>query len=245
MIKTILFQESQITEIVKEIEREGIAVDLDSAIRVFEKEIDPTATKSGRLFDQDLNGKDLVFLDIGCGIGRHLLILKNNDIQHFFGFDIVHKLVQIARDEFGLRNLFVANAIRIPIADDSVDRCLFYNTIEHCSEPEEVLRQIWRVLRNGGILYMDVPNYKSMGDRIFRWGGKIIYGKTSHIQKFTKEKIENLIKKAGFKIDECTTHRGIFVDYPQLKEFAFLKWILRFLFEKEVCSWELKLIKES
>lgn len=73
------------------------------------EEINPNSMISNRFFDQDMNNKGLVFLDVGCGIGRHLLILKNN-------------------------------------------RCLLYNTIEHCSEPNEVLREIYRILRKDEML---------------------------------------------------------------------------------------------
>jgi SAM-dependent methyltransferase len=228
-----------------EIEREGIAINLDIAIEAFKGQIDRTAVKSGRLFDQDLNIKDLKFLDVGCGIGGHLIVLRNNNIQCAFGCDIVYRLVQIARDEFGLQNLMVVNGMYIPLIDASVDRVLLYNVIEHCSDPEKVLREIYRILSKNGILYMDVPNAKSMGDRIFRWAGIILYGRTSHIQKFTRKRIESLIEKIGFRIAECKAHQGIFVDYPQLRRFAFLKQILRFIFNKEINCWELKLIKKD
>lgn len=230
---------------IKEIDREGVSVNLESAITLFKEEINPDSMISNRLFDQDMNDKSLIFLDVGCGIGRHLLILKNNDIKHAFGFDIIHNLIQIARKEFHLQNLFVSNALRIPLANNSVDRCLLYNTIEHCSEPNEVLREIHRILRKDGILYMDVPNARSMGDILFRWGGRIVYGKTSHIQKFTRKRVESLVEMAGFRMVECKVHRGIFVEYPQLKRFAGLKRILRFLFRNEVNSWELKLAKKD
>lgn len=229
----------------KEIGREGIAVNLDIAIKHFKGQIDKKATISSRLFDQELMNDNLKFLDIGCGIGGHLLILRNNGIQYAFGFDIVYRLVQIAKKEYGLQDLMVANGMRIPLIDGSVDRVILYNVIEHCSEPIEVLKEIYRVLSRDGILYMDAPNARSTSDRIFRWGGRIVYGKTSHIQKFTMKKIDSLVEKAGFCIDECKTNRGIFVDYPQIKRFTYLKRLLKFLFDKEIRSWELKLVKKS
>jgi ubiquinone/menaquinone biosynthesis C-methylase UbiE len=229
----------------KEIEKEGVPANIESTISFIKEEINPSSRKSGRLFDQDLNNKEQVFLDIGCGIGRHLLILRNNGIRHAFGFDIVPNMVKIARKEFNLRNLFVANALRIPLSDGSVDRCFFYNAIEHCSVPEKALEEIHRILSKDGILYVDIPNARSMGDRIFRWGGKILYGKTSHIQKFTRKRIESLVEKIGFGIQECKVTRGIFVDFPQVKKFTRLKRILKFLFDKEVNSWELKLAKKD
>lgn len=229
----------------KEIDKEGIAVDIENAIAVFKKEIEVERKLSGRLFDQDLNNKDRVYLDAGCGIGRHLLILRNNDIKNFFGFDILSRLILIAKEEFDLQNTFVANALRIPLAGSSVDRCLLYNTIEHCSEPKRVLKEVLRILKKGGVLYMDVPNAKSVGDRIFRWGGILVYGKTSHIQKFTKKSFELLIGQIGFHIVECKIKRGIFIDYQQLQRFSLIKKFVKFLFGNEVSGWEFKLKKKQ
>jgi SAM-dependent methyltransferase len=227
-----------------EIKREGVAINLKNAVTVFKKEIDPDSRVSGRLFDSYLNDTQSIFLDIGCGIGRHLLILRNNGIRRFMGFDIVCDCVEIARSEFGLRNVFVANALSIPFANSTVDRCFLYDSIEHCSDPAKVLREVNRVLTRGGILFMNAPNGNSMGDRFFRWGGKIIYGKTSHIQKFTKRKLQSMVEGAGFRIMECKVQHGIFVDYLQFEKFSGFKKILTFLFGNEVSGWELRLQKD-
>lgn len=230
---------------VGEISKEGIAVNLENAVRLFKQEIAPESTKSGRLFDGDLGNKDLYFLDVGCGIGRHLLILRNNGIRNCLGFDVMYDLVEIARKEFDLGNTFVGNALHIPLPDHSMDRCLLYNVIEHCSAPEAVLREISRILKKAGILYMDVPNARSIGDRIFRWGGLLVYGKTSHIQKFTRKKIERLLENAGFSISEIRTTRGIFLEYPQIERLGFIKKVLRYFWGNEVSGWELKLGKKN
>jgi ubiquinone/menaquinone biosynthesis C-methylase UbiE len=234
---------SFLSEKTRELEHEGVAVDLDNAVALFRREIDPEIRSSGRLFDQDVKSTDASFLDVGCGIGRHLLVLRNNGSQNMLGFDVMPELVSIARNDYDLSNVFVANASRIPIRSESIDICLLYNVIEHCSDPEKVLEEIRRVLKKDGTLYMDVPNARSMGDRIFRWGGITIYGKTSHIQTFTLKKFRKLLQNSGFEIAERKTARGIFIDYPQLERFGWLRKIVTFLFGNEVSGWEFKLRK--
>jgi len=227
-----------------EINKEGIAVDLENAIASFKAQIDPKARTTSRLFAQELQNKDLKFLDIGCGIGRHLLVLKNNHIRNAIGFDIVYQLAEIGRRELGLEDLFVANAARLPLPDSSIDRALMYNVIEHCSQPEQVFSEVYRVLSWEGLLYMDAPNAHSMGDRLFRWGGKIVYGKTSHIQKFTLRRIEHMLDLTGFHVLQRVVQKGIYLDYPQLKKLSILKKILRLMFNREVLGWELQLGKK-
>jgi len=227
----------------REHEEEGIAVDLDNAIALFRREIDPESRSAGRLFDRETGNAGKSFLDAGCGIGRHLIVLRNNGIQNMLGFDIMPELVRIAQKDYDLSNLFVANATRIPIRNASIDICLLYNVIEHCSHPGKVLEEVRRVLKKEGTLYMDAPNARSMGDRIFRWGGIVFYGKTSHIQTFTFDKFRKLLQDAGFEIEEQKTARGIFIDYPQLKRFGWIREIVTFLFGNEVSGWEFKLRK--
>lgn len=223
--------------------KEGIAVDQKNAVALYREKTDPHSMKSGLLFDQELGRADAVMLDIGCGIGKNLTVLRNNGIRSALGFDIVGELVDIARNEFGLDNVFVANANDIPVSDSSIDVCLLYNTIEHCSDPERVLHEVRRILTQKGVLYMDVPNARSMGDRIFRWGGILFYGKTSHIQKFTRKSMERLLELSGFRIVELKTKRGIFIDYPQLKRFGLIRKFFTFFFGNEISCWELKLEK--
>lgn len=227
-----------------EVNTEGIAVDLENAIASFKIQIDPKARTTSRLFAQELQNKDLRFLDIGCGIGRHLLVLKNNQISNVIGLDIVYKLVEIGQRELNLNNLLVANALSLPLPGSSIDRVLMYNVIEHCSQPEKVFSEVYRILAWDGRLYMDVPNAHSMGDRLFRWGGKLVYGKTSHIQKFTLKRIEHIVDRTGFRVLQRVVQKGIYLDYPQLKRYPTLKKVLRLMFNREVLGWELQLGKK-
>lgn len=222
---------------------EGIAVDLKNAIAAYRNVTDLGITTSGKLFDQDLWNKEFVFLDAGCGIGRTMLILKNNGIRTAIGFDLIEELLHIARQDFGLQHLLVANASHIPLKNGSIDRCLLYNTIEHCSKPRQVLREAYRILKPNGILYMDVPNAQSMGDRIFRWGGIVFYGRTSHIQQFTLASFQSLAAETGFQITETRVSRGIYIDYPHLQRFGWLKRSIRFFWGREVGSWEFRMSK--
>ncbi|MBI5016172.1 MAG: class I SAM-dependent methyltransferase [Deltaproteobacteria bacterium] len=199
--------------------------------------------KAGRLFDDSLLHTEWAFLDIGCGIGGNLLVLARNSIRRAFGLDLVPALVTAAAAEQGLKNLVVANAASIPFKNQSLDVCLLYNVIEHCERPRPVLAEIHRVLRPGGLLYMDAPNGRSVGDRIFRWGGKLVYGRTSHVQSFTRRSIAALLADAGFVVSASRVLRGIYVGYPQLERFPWVKRILTCLFDSEVAGWEYRLTR--
>lgn len=52
---------------------------------------------------------------------------------------------------------YVGNAESIPLPDCSVDLVISQETLEHVSDPQQVVREITRVLRPGGMLYLQVP----------------------------------------------------------------------------------------
>ena len=69
--------------------------------------------------------------------------------------------------------------------------CLHY-VLEHVAKPVEVLRQIKPFLAVGGMIYLSVPNFqKNIGDLFV----------VDHINKFTKESLEQLASKAGYSLD--------------------------------------------
>ncbi len=70
------------------------------------------------------------------------------------------------------QKLFAANGIdpdrvvnspgeSLPFADDSFDIVYSANVLEHTANPEQVLGESLRVLRSGGLLHMEMPNFLS------------------------------------------------------------------------------------
>jgi SAM-dependent methyltransferase len=52
---------------------------------------------------------------------------------------------------------FIADAHHIPLADESVDAVLVQAVLEHVLEPSQVVGEIHRVLRGGGLVYAETP----------------------------------------------------------------------------------------
>lgn len=52
---------------------------------------------------------------------------------------------------------FIADAHQIPLASESVDAVLIQAVLEHVVHPGEVVREIQRVLRPGGLVYAETP----------------------------------------------------------------------------------------
>jgi SAM-dependent methyltransferase len=65
-----------------------------------------------------------------------------------------------------------ADAARLPFADGSFDAIISNHSLEHFIELEAAVREMGRVVKPGGALYVAVPDASTLSDRIYRWLGK-------------------------------------------------------------------------
>lgn len=65
-----------------------------------------------------------------------------------------------------------ADAARLPFGDSSFDLIVSNHSLEHFPELEVAVREMGRVLKPGGALYIAVPDATTLTDRIYRWLGR-------------------------------------------------------------------------
>jgi SAM-dependent methyltransferase len=98
-------------------------------------------------------------LDVACGEGYGSRILSNAAAS-VVGVDISAEAVVHARSRYANNTLeFVeASAASLPFPDASFDVVVSFETIEHHDQHKEMLSEIRRVLRPGGLLVLSSPN---------------------------------------------------------------------------------------
>lgn len=97
-------------------------------------------------------------LDVGCGYGRSLRELHELGFTNLCGIDFSEKLIERGRRQFPYLNLEVqkSNTIDFPDAGfDAVLLCAVLTCIRSDAEQEFLRKEILRVLRPGGILYVN------------------------------------------------------------------------------------------
>jgi len=108
-------------------------------------------------------------VDIGCGPGGLLLKIAEREFREILlGIDISSAMTYIARRNALRRGLYsfvdfiVADAHLMPIRNGSIDLILSIGTLHHIKDPEELFKEVKRVLRKGGEAWIyefshDVP----------------------------------------------------------------------------------------
>ena len=109
--------------------------------------------------------------------------------------------------------IFDAETDPFPFADESFDVVFFCEIIEHMTmDPLATLRQINRVLRNGGHLILTTPNVGRLENVARMVLGENIYDPYSgygphgrHNREYSRREVEELLHYAGFELEAIHT----------------------------------------
>ena len=103
-------------------------------------------------------------LNIGCGGGLHTIVSRSYVEKGFemVGLDYRQNYVLEFCSELQVDGV-LGNALRLPFSDKSFDWVSCTDVIEHLLSPEQLLREIQRVLSDEGVLLMSTENATSFG----------------------------------------------------------------------------------
>jgi ubiquinone/menaquinone biosynthesis C-methylase UbiE len=116
-----------------------------------------------------LNGNTKL-LEIGSGFGTNLATwLKEFGVDGYGieptspGFDagFVASRILFSANDLDPERLFEAPGESLPFSDGTFDVVYSANVLEHTADPKKVLSEAVRVLKPGGILHMEMPNFMS------------------------------------------------------------------------------------
>jgi len=97
-------------------------------------------------------------LDVGCGYGRTLDELHQNGYCNLIGIDFSEGMIDRGKEQFPYLDLRVKETDTIDLPDSSVDAVILFavlTCIRTNTEQMQLLREIQRVLKPNGILYVN------------------------------------------------------------------------------------------
>lgn len=148
---------------------------------------------------------DARIIDIGCGDGFHLELLRDfgRKSWQLEGVDADARAVNMALTK-GL-SVHLGLVENLPLLPGSYDLALLIMTIEHLSVPTQMLSSVRQLLRPGGRVVIVTDNTDSPDFRLFRkryWGG---YHFPRHWNLFNRATIRRLAAHTGFDVELLRT----------------------------------------
>lgn len=147
-------------------------------------------------------------LDIGASSGGMLEVFFENGWD-VLGVEPSKKATKLANE----KGFKVINKPfeEVTIKDESIDVVILNHTLEHVKNPVRVLKKVKKILKNNGIVYVDVPNFGSLSSTLLRENWPYLLPE-EHTYQFTEATLRKTFRKAGFEVVWSRSWSGIF-DY--------------------------------
>lgn len=150
---------------------------------------------SNRQLQKLLPDKCSKILDVGCGIGLYLSKLQALGYHCIEGIDFNDKAVAQVTCK-GIR-CHLGTFIGFEAEQSSYDLIVMNNYLEHTIDPLAELQKAYALLKPGGWIMCEIPNFHSIDRILFGkfWGGNHV---PRHTFQYTPTSINRLLQRAGF-----------------------------------------------
>ncbi len=146
-----------------------------------------------------IDAKEIKLLDIGCGDGVLIYLLKDcikNKKLEFFGIDNSDLALKVAKKKNPLVIFKKADVYELPFEENYFDLVISSDVIEHISNPKKMLSEIERVGKNNSYVIIGTPvRYRETP-----------YGKL-HIHEFYPKEFEKMLGDYFSNIKIIQSHR--------------------------------------
>jgi SAM-dependent methyltransferase len=157
-----------------------------------------------------LKGKGKI-LEIGCGRGENLFGARQAGWE-VYGIEMTEEFA-VAAQEKGIEiEISSAEESKLLGRKDFFDVIFLVAILEHLYDPNEVLKKVYRSLKPGGVIFIDVPNEAALnlaiGNLYMRMRGRdwaINLSPTFppfHVVGYTPKSLRMIVEKAGFEVLE-------------------------------------------
>jgi ubiquinone/menaquinone biosynthesis C-methylase UbiE len=159
-------------------------------------------------FDKLAVQKDNLVLDAGCGFGRHSMEFLSR------GADVVSMdldIESLRKTRFSMAELkkngnlspsFIANvgdALQLPFRDDTFDRIICSEVMEHVNDDNRACEELARVLKKGGRIAITVPTtFSELG--YFLLTHEYFTSPGGHVRIYLPSQLAKIMRNNGLEI---------------------------------------------
>jgi len=159
---------------------------------------------------------DHVILDCACGRGFYLNMIRYTSRCALVGLELEDAIIRKAQRNVGHLpgiTLTRGNIYALPFPDGYFDGVILSEILEHIDDDVAGLREVWRVLKPGGVVAITVPhaNYPFLWDPI-NWTlertlkrpirrGPLAGIWANHVRLYRREQLRGAVEAAGFVVE--------------------------------------------
>ncbi len=159
---------------------------------------------------------EAVFLDCACGRGFYLNYYRTVSKVKLVGLELEEEIIRKAQANVGHLpdiTLTRGNIYQLPFPDATFDGVILSEILEHIEDDVRGLKEVWRVLKPGGVVAITVPNanYPFWWDPINKTletlfnthiqNGVLAGIWANHVRLYTFPMLRDVVTQAGFQIE--------------------------------------------
>jgi 2-polyprenyl-3-methyl-5-hydroxy-6-metoxy-1,4-benzoquinol methylase len=137
-------------------------------------------------------------LDVGCGAGRFLDVMRWTGRWQVAGVEVHQEAVGQCRQELGLV-IHQGDLSTLDLPSETWDVVTMWEVLEHLPNPIAALEAVARILKPEGVLLLSTPNAEAWQATLWGkwWAGWDI---PRHQYVFTGSTLEALLARTGFRV---------------------------------------------
>lgn len=101
------------------------------------------------------------FLEVGCGNGIVLSLLRKKGYTRCYGVDISKLFINEAKHK-KIPHVYAYDGVSLPFKDNYFDLISSFNVLEHTENPSRYLREQIKKVKKDGIIIVGCPNFLSI-----------------------------------------------------------------------------------
>ncbi len=155
------------------------------------------------------DGSPRRLLDVGCASGLFLEMMQRRAGWQVEGVELNQAAAQATSARLGVP-VFAGPVEHANFPSASFDAVTMWDVLEHLHDPLPLLREVRRILRPAGVLFVRVPNAASYIARLCGryWSG---YDLPRHMTLLSPQTLPLLLERAGFGAPELSFSSGSYI----------------------------------